>query len=136
MALGQTPALMARSCVFGLSGRIRGRAGIESGACCSKIHDKITGWIAAIVIGLIGVPFIFWGINVGFGAASYAAKVASSDWPWWETLSRRFPLRRFGAYQKPVGCNTSGSSARMSRQKCAARFRVEPARRRSSATSS
>ena len=49
-----------------------------------KIHDKITGWIAAIVIGLIGVPFIFWGINVGFGAASYAAKVASSDWPWWK----------------------------------------------------
>ncbi len=48
-----------------------------------KIHDKITGWIAAIVIGLIGVPFIFWGINVGFGAVSYAAKVASSDWPWW-----------------------------------------------------
>ena len=37
-----------------------------------KIHDKITGWIAAIVIGLIGVPFIFWGINVGFGATSEA----------------------------------------------------------------
>jgi peptidyl-prolyl cis-trans isomerase D len=74
-----------------------------------KIHDKITGWIAAIVIGLIGVPFIFWGINVGFGTASYAAKVASSDWPWWKTSPkvsaeevRRAYQNRMAEYQQQL----------------------------------
>ncbi|HKE44066.1 MAG TPA: peptidyl-prolyl cis-trans isomerase [Steroidobacteraceae bacterium] len=49
-----------------------------------KIHDKITGWIAAIVIAPIFLAFIFWGINVGFGSVSYAAKVSTGDWPWWK----------------------------------------------------
>ncbi len=48
------------------------------------IHDKITGWIAGIVIFLIAVPFIFWGIDVGFGAANYAARVDSDDLPFWK----------------------------------------------------
>jgi len=47
------------------------------------IHDKITGWIAGIVILLIAVPFIFWGIDVGFGAVTYAARVNSDDLPFW-----------------------------------------------------
>lgn len=47
------------------------------------IHDKITGWIAGVVIALIAVPFIFWGIDVGFGAATYAAKVKTDDSPFW-----------------------------------------------------
>ncbi len=48
------------------------------------LHDKITGWIAGIVIFLIGVPFIFWGIDVGFGAANYAARVDTEDRPFWK----------------------------------------------------
>ncbi len=48
------------------------------------IHDKVTGWIAGIVIFLIGVPFIFWGIDVGFGVANYAARVDSDDLPFWK----------------------------------------------------
>lgn len=43
------------------------------------IHDKITGWIAGIVIVLIGVPFIFWGVDVGFGSVTYAAKVNGEE---------------------------------------------------------
>jgi peptidyl-prolyl cis-trans isomerase D len=47
------------------------------------IHDKITGWVAGIVIGAISLTFIFWGIDVGFGSVSYAAKVKGHDqWPW------------------------------------------------------
>jgi peptidyl-prolyl cis-trans isomerase D len=48
------------------------------------IHDKITGWVAGLVIAPIALAFIFWGINVGFGTKTYAAKVASTDWPWWK----------------------------------------------------
>ncbi len=39
------------------------------------IRDKITGWIAAIFLGAIALVFIFWGIDFGAGAVTYAAKV-------------------------------------------------------------
>lgn len=52
------------------------------------IHDKVTGWVAGIVIALIGVPFIFWGIDVGFGSVSYAAKVKSHEEPFWKGASK------------------------------------------------
>jgi peptidyl-prolyl cis-trans isomerase D len=52
------------------------------------IHDKITGWVAGIVIFLIAVPFIFWGIDVGFGAVSYAARVDSKDLPFWRPSTK------------------------------------------------
>ena len=55
------------------------------------IHDKITGWIAGIVIFLIGVPFIFWGIDIGFGVANYAARVDTDDRPFWKP-SVKIPL--------------------------------------------
>jgi peptidyl-prolyl cis-trans isomerase D len=40
-----------------------------------SIRDKITGWIAWIFLGAIAVVFVFWGIDFGTGAATYAAKV-------------------------------------------------------------
>jgi peptidyl-prolyl cis-trans isomerase D len=55
------------------------------------IHDKITGWIAGVVIFLIAVPFIFWGIDVGFGVANYAARVDTDDLPFWKP-SVKIPL--------------------------------------------
>lgn len=39
------------------------------------IRDKITGWVAAVFLGAIAVVFVFWGIDFGAGAATYAAKV-------------------------------------------------------------
>lgn len=39
------------------------------------IRDKITGWIAAVFLAAIAVVFVFWGIDFGSGAVSYAAKV-------------------------------------------------------------
>jgi peptidyl-prolyl cis-trans isomerase D len=39
------------------------------------IRDKITGWIAWTIIAIIGVVFIFWGVDFQSGAVSYAAKV-------------------------------------------------------------
>ncbi len=55
------------------------------------IHDKVTGWIAGIVIFLIGVPFIFWGIDIGFGVSNYAARVDTDDLPFWKP-SVKIPL--------------------------------------------
>ena len=52
------------------------------------IHDKVTGWVAGIVIALIGVPFIFWGIDVGFGSVSYAAKVKGHEEPFWKGAAK------------------------------------------------
>jgi len=43
------------------------------------IHDKITGWVAGIVIGVIALVFVFWGIDVGFSTVSYAAKVNGEE---------------------------------------------------------
>ena len=39
------------------------------------IHDKLKGWLAGVVLGAIGLVFIFWGINWTLSAPNYAAKV-------------------------------------------------------------
>jgi len=40
-----------------------------------KIREKTTGLVAFFFIGLIGVVFVFWGVDFGSSAQSYAAKV-------------------------------------------------------------
>src|ERR1700689_2840941 len=39
------------------------------------IHDKLKGWLAGVVLGIIGLVFVFWGINWTLSAPNYAAKV-------------------------------------------------------------
>jgi peptidyl-prolyl cis-trans isomerase D len=43
------------------------------------IHDKITGWVAYVILGAIALVFVLWGINWTLGAPSYAAKVNGSE---------------------------------------------------------
>jgi peptidyl-prolyl cis-trans isomerase D len=43
------------------------------------IHDKLKGWLAAVVLGAIGLVFVFWGINWTLSAPTYAAKVNGSE---------------------------------------------------------
>jgi peptidyl-prolyl cis-trans isomerase D len=40
-----------------------------------SIHDKLKGWLAVVVLGAIGLVFVFWGINWTMSAPNYAAKV-------------------------------------------------------------
>ncbi len=40
-----------------------------------SIRDKITGWVSWFFIIVIAVVFIFWGVDFGTSAGSYAAKV-------------------------------------------------------------
>ena len=40
-----------------------------------SIHDKLKGWVAGLVLGAIGLVFVFWGINWTLSAPTYAAKV-------------------------------------------------------------
>ncbi len=40
-----------------------------------QIHDKLKGWLAGVVLGAIGLVFVFWGINWTLSAPTYAAKV-------------------------------------------------------------
>jgi peptidyl-prolyl cis-trans isomerase D len=44
-----------------------------------SIHDKLKGWLAGVVLGAIGLVFVFWGINWTLSAPTYAAKVNGSE---------------------------------------------------------
>ena len=44
-----------------------------------SIHDKLKGWLAGVVLGAIGLVFVFWGINWTMQAPTYAAKVNGSE---------------------------------------------------------
>src|SRR5271166_5184298 len=44
-----------------------------------SIHDKLKGWLAGLVLGIIGLVFVFWGINWTMTAPNYAAKVNGSE---------------------------------------------------------
>jgi len=44
-----------------------------------SIHDKLKGWLAGVVLGAIGLVFVFWGINWTMTAPTYAAKVNGSE---------------------------------------------------------
>src|SRR5712664_72104 len=44
-----------------------------------SIHDKLKGWLAAVVLGAIGLVFVFWGINWTLSAPNYVAKVNGSE---------------------------------------------------------
>src|SRR3984957_2685496 len=44
-----------------------------------SIHDKLKGWLAGVVLSLIGLVFVFWGINWTMTAPNYAAKVNGSE---------------------------------------------------------
>ena len=46
-----------------------------------SIHDKLKGWLAAVVLGAIGLVFVFWGINWTMSAPNYAAKVNGTEIP-------------------------------------------------------
>jgi len=46
-----------------------------------KIHDKMHGWLAYVVLGAVAASFIFWGINWTLAAPDYAAKVNGSEIP-------------------------------------------------------
>jgi peptidyl-prolyl cis-trans isomerase D len=43
------------------------------------IHDRLKGWLAVVVLGAIGLVFVFWGINWTLTAPTYAAKVNGSE---------------------------------------------------------
>jgi peptidyl-prolyl cis-trans isomerase D len=44
-----------------------------------SIHDSLKGWLAYVVLGAIGLVFVFWGINWTLSAPTYAAKVNGSE---------------------------------------------------------
>jgi peptidyl-prolyl cis-trans isomerase D len=44
-----------------------------------SIHDKLKGWLAGVVLGIIGLVFVFWGINWTMTAPNYAAKVNGTE---------------------------------------------------------
>jgi peptidyl-prolyl cis-trans isomerase D len=57
------------------------------------IRDKITGVVAILFLGAIGIVFVFWGIDFQTAAASYAAKVDGQRIPV-ETVRRAWQQRQ------------------------------------------
>lgn len=46
----------------------------------TRIREKLTGWVALTILGLIGVTFVFFGVgNYDFLSRTYAAKVDGSE---------------------------------------------------------
>src|SRR5258708_14874456 len=43
------------------------------------IHDKLKGWVAGVVLGVIGMVLVFWGINWKLSGATYEAKVNGNE---------------------------------------------------------
>ncbi|MGB5621342.1 MAG: SurA N-terminal domain-containing protein, partial [Gammaproteobacteria bacterium] len=46
-----------------------------------KIREKITGWVAGVILVLLGFVFAVWGIDIGFNPQSYAAVVNGEEIP-------------------------------------------------------
>ncbi|HWG71361.1 MAG TPA: SurA N-terminal domain-containing protein [Steroidobacteraceae bacterium] len=44
-----------------------------------QIHDKLMGWVGGVLLGAVGLVFVFWGINWTLRSPSYAAKVNGSE---------------------------------------------------------
>jgi peptidyl-prolyl cis-trans isomerase D len=44
-----------------------------------QIREKFTGGIAIAILALIGIPFVFFGINYNFVGSSFAAKVDGEE---------------------------------------------------------
>ena len=46
-----------------------------------KIREKITGWVAGVILALLAFVFAVWGIDIGFGSRNVAAVVNGDDIP-------------------------------------------------------
>ena len=46
-----------------------------------KIREKVTGWIAGIILALLAFVFAVWGIDIGFGTRNVAAVVNGEEIP-------------------------------------------------------
>lgn len=57
------------------------------------IRDKITGWVAAVFIGVIAVVFVFWGVDFQSSGPGFAAKVDGEKIPS-ETVRRAWQQRQ------------------------------------------
>jgi peptidyl-prolyl cis-trans isomerase D len=44
-----------------------------------KIHDGLKGWVAGLILGAVGLVFVFWGINWTLAPPTYAAKVNGTE---------------------------------------------------------
>lgn len=58
-----------------------------------KLRDKSSGWIATVVLGLLVVPFAFFGLEQysGQSTATYAAKLESPP-KWWPSAPHFWPV--------------------------------------------
>ena len=44
-----------------------------------QIHDRLMGWLGGVLLGAVGLVFVFWGINWTLSAPTYAAKVNGTE---------------------------------------------------------
>ncbi len=61
-----------------------------------KLRDKTTGWIATVILGLLIIPFAFFGMEsyMSQRVDSYAARIAQPP-SWWQSAPQAWPLSYF-----------------------------------------
>ena len=58
-----------------------------------KLRDKTNGWIATLILGLLIVPFAFFGVEQYFtgGSANQAARIQAPP-TWWTSAPSWWPV--------------------------------------------
>lgn len=69
-----------------------------------KLRDKTSGWIATVILGLLIVPFAFFGVEQYFSqqATSYVAKIDAPP-KWWQSAPSWWPVSMFWNHEQVTG---------------------------------
>lgn len=61
-----------------------------------SLRDKTSGWIASVIMGLLIIPFAFFGVDqyMGTSSATYVARVEAPP-TWWASAPHVWPLTKF-----------------------------------------
>ena len=62
-------------------------------AMLQKLRDKTSGWIATVILGLLVIPFAFFGMEsyMSQQVANHAARISQPP-SWWSSAPRVWPL--------------------------------------------
>jgi peptidyl-prolyl cis-trans isomerase D len=81
------------------------------------LRDKTSGWIALVIVGILAIPFAFFGMEQYLfqNSASYAAKVEAPP-SWWRSAPGAWPVRKLVWRVEEIGANDFRNEFEQSRQ--------------------
>lgn len=81
------------------------------------LRDKTSGWIALVIVGILAIPFAFFGMEQYMfqNNASYAARVEAPP-TWWRSAPDLWPVRKVFWRTEEIGANDFRNEFEQSRQ--------------------